>query len=249
MVRVREGRVQLDVDLWHGQKTGMFLDQRENHAAAARYARGRALDAFSYNGGFALQLAAAPKRVLALDASEEAVKGIQRNAALNGIGNIEARAANVFDELRDFERAGERFDTIVLDPPAFAKSRAALTSALSGYKEINLRALKLLRPGGILVTCSCSYHLDEATFGQVVYESGRRRAGGGDGGREADAGARPPGRAGRARDVLPEVPRPAAAAVGVRPRPQPISCFSLVPAGRYVASQMPPMMTAMPEHV
>ncbi len=170
-VRVREGRVQIDVDPWRGQKTGMFLDQRENHAAAAAYARGRALDAFSYNGGFALQLAARAERVIALDASEEAVGAIRRNAALNGIANVEARVANVFDELRDLERAGERFDTIVLDPPAFAKSRASVPSALSGYKEINLRALKLLTPGGILVTCSCSYHLDEAAFGQVVYEA------------------------------------------------------------------------------
>jgi 23S rRNA (cytosine1962-C5)-methyltransferase len=170
-VEVREGPVRYAVDLWHGQKTGLFLDQRENREAAARYAHGRALDCFSYNGGFALRMAPACASVVALDASEPAVERIRENAALNGVSNVEARLGNVFDELREFERAGERFDTIVLDPPAFAKSRPALTKALAGYKEINLRAMKLLSPGGFLVTCSCSYHVDEATFGQVIYES------------------------------------------------------------------------------
>jgi 23S rRNA (cytosine1962-C5)-methyltransferase len=170
-VHVREGPVVFEADLWHGQKTGLFLDQRENREAAARHAHGRALDGFSYNGGFALRIAGACRSVLALDASEAAVDRIRANAALNGATNVEARVANVFDELRDLERAGERFDTIVLDPPAFAKSRPALPKALAGYKEINLRALKLLAPGGVLVTCSCSYHVDEATFGQVVHEA------------------------------------------------------------------------------
>jgi 23S rRNA (cytosine1962-C5)-methyltransferase len=170
-VRVREGEVEHDADLWHGQKTGLFLDQRENHAAAAAYARGRALDAFSYNGGFALPLARRCEQVLALDVSGDAVAALERNATLNGLANVEARAVNVFDELRELDRAGERFDTIVLDPPAFAKSRAVVPRALAGYKEINLRALKLLRPGGVLVTCTCSYHVDEATFGQVLYEA------------------------------------------------------------------------------
>ncbi len=171
VVHVREGRVQYAADLWRGQKTGLFLDQRENREAAARYARGRALDAFSYNGGFALHMAPACASVLALDASEEAVARVAANAAANGAANVEARVANVFDELRELERAGERFDTIVLDPPAFAKSRPSLPKALSGYKEINLRALKLLRPGGVLVSCTCSYHVDEATFGHVLYEA------------------------------------------------------------------------------
>jgi 23S rRNA (cytosine1962-C5)-methyltransferase len=170
-VQVREGPVTYEADLWHGQKTGLFLDQRENREAAARYAHGRALDCFSYNGGFALRLAGACDSVLALDASEAAVDRIRANVALNGVANVEARVSNVFDELRELERAGDRFDTIVLDPPAFAKSRPALPKALAGYKEINLRALKLLSPGGVLVTCSCSYHVDEATFGQVVYEA------------------------------------------------------------------------------
>jgi 23S rRNA (cytosine1962-C5)-methyltransferase len=170
-VRVREGQVQYDADLWRGQKTGLFLDQRENREAAAAYAHGRALDAFSYNGGFALRIAPACESVLALDASAEAVTRIRENAALNGAANVEAREANVFDELRELERSGAGFDTIVLDPPAFAKSRASLPKALAGYKEINLRALKLLDPGGVLVTCTCSYHVDEATFGQVLYEA------------------------------------------------------------------------------
>jgi 23S rRNA (cytosine1962-C5)-methyltransferase len=170
-VTVREGPVEFLADLWRGQKTGLFLDQRENREAAARYARGRALDAFTYNGGFALRMAPACDSVLALDASEEAVSRVRENARANGASNVEARVANVFDELRELERGGERFDTIVLDPPAFAKSRAALPKALSGYKEINLRALKLLAPGGTLVTCTCSYHVDEATFGHVLYEA------------------------------------------------------------------------------
>jgi 23S rRNA (cytosine1962-C5)-methyltransferase len=170
-VQVREGPVVVEADLWHGQKTGLFLDQRENRDAAAGYAHGRALDCFSYNGGFALRLAPACVSVLALDASEAAVERIRGNAGLNSVVNVEARVGNVFDELRELERAGERFDTIVLDPPAFAKSRPALQKALAGYKEINLRALKLLQPGGVLVTCSCSYHVDEATFGGVIHEA------------------------------------------------------------------------------
>ena len=165
---VRDGPIVYSVDPYQGQKTGLFLDQRENRLAAARYARGRLLDAFSYHGGFALTLAAACEEVLAIDISEDAVARIRENAARNGITNIEARAMNVFDELRELERRGERFDTIVLDPPAFAKSRAALPKALTGYKEINLRALKILRPGGFLITCTCSYNVSEADFAEVL---------------------------------------------------------------------------------
>jgi 23S rRNA (cytosine1962-C5)-methyltransferase len=168
LVDVREGGVSYEADLYRGQKTGLFLDQRENRAAAARYARGRLLDAFSYNGGFALALASSCDEVLAIDISETAVERIRANASRNGLANIEARAMNVFDELRELERRGEAFDTIVLDPPAFAKSKAALPKALSGYKEINLRALKLLRPGGFLITCSCSYNVSEAAFAEVL---------------------------------------------------------------------------------
>jgi 23S rRNA (cytosine1962-C5)-methyltransferase len=167
-VEVREGRVTYEADLFHGQKTGLFLDQRENRVAAARYARGRLLDAFSYNGGFALELAPACDEVLAIDISEAAVLRIRENAQRNGFHHVEARAMNVFDELRELERRGAVFDTIVLDPPAFAKNKAALAKALSGYKEINLRALKLLRPGGFLITCSCSYNVSEADFAEVI---------------------------------------------------------------------------------
>lgn len=170
-VHVREGRIDHEVDLWHGQKTGLFLDQRENRVAARAYARGRMLDCFSYHGAFALQLADRCDSVTALEVSEEAVGHIRRNAGRNGVANIEARLANVFDALRQFERDRERFDTIVLDPPAFAKSKDAVGKAWAGYKEINLRAMKLLNPGGILVTCTCSYHIDEASFGQIVYEA------------------------------------------------------------------------------
>ena len=167
-IEVREGRVSYEVDPYRGQKTGLFLDQRENREAAARYARGRLLDAFSYNGGFGLALAPLCDRVLAVDISEEAVARIGANAARNELKNVEARAMNVFDELRELERGGERFDTIVLDPPAFAKNKAAVPKALSGYKEINLRALKLLEPGGCLITCTCSYNVREADFADLL---------------------------------------------------------------------------------
>ncbi len=170
-VEVRDGRVRYEADLFAGQKTGLFLDQRENREAAARYAHGRLLDCFSYHGGFALALAPHCTETIAIDSSEDAVEHIRANAARNGITHVDARALNVFDELREFDRGDERFDTIVLDPPAFAKNRAALPNALAGYKEINLRALRLLAPGGILVTCTCSHHVDEATFGEVVYSA------------------------------------------------------------------------------
>ncbi|MBM3777124.1 MAG: class I SAM-dependent rRNA methyltransferase [Acidimicrobiia bacterium] len=167
-VVVSDGTLEYDVDLHKGQKTGLFLDQRENRVAAAGYARGRALDAFSYHGGFALRLAGACDEVEALDISAEAAVRIGANAARNGIANVRAREVNVFDELRRLEKAGERYDTIVLDPPAFAKNKAAVEAALAGYKEINLRAMRLLRPGGVLVTCSCSYNVDEPTFQAVL---------------------------------------------------------------------------------
>jgi 23S rRNA (cytosine1962-C5)-methyltransferase len=167
-IDVREGAINYQVDPWRGQKTGLFLDQRENREAARRYARGRLLDAFSYNGGFALALASRCDAVLAVDISEDAVARIRENAARNGLTNVEGRTMNVFDELRELERTGARFDTIVLDPPAFAKNKASVRKALSGYKEINLRALKLLEPGGFLVTCSCSYNVGEDLFVDVV---------------------------------------------------------------------------------
>jgi 23S rRNA (cytosine1962-C5)-methyltransferase len=171
VVQVREGAIEYRVDLWHGQKTGLFLDQRENRMAAAGYARGRLLDCFSYNGAFALALARHCTEVLAVDASAEAVARIAENAAANGLANVSAREANVFDELRHFEQTGVRFNTIVLDPPAFAKNKTAVDKALAGYKDINLRALRILEPGGVLVTCSCSYNVDEPLFLQVLAEA------------------------------------------------------------------------------
>jgi 23S rRNA (cytosine1962-C5)-methyltransferase len=170
-LEVREGAVRYQVDPWKGQKTGLFLDQRENREAAARYARGRLLDAFSYNGGFALSLAKLCDSVLAVDISADAVARIRENAARNGIANVEVREMNVFDELRELERTGARFETIVLDPPAFAKNKGAIRKAMSGYKEINLRALKLLTPGGFLLTSSCSYNVSEEMFLDVVSDA------------------------------------------------------------------------------
>jgi len=172
-VDIREGRFRMRTDLRHGQKTGLFLDQRENHQAAARYARGRALDAVTYHGGFALALAGTAETVLALDSSAAAVAAARANVHRNAVSNVELREVNVFDELRELEIARERFDTVVLDPPAFAKNRASLRRGLAGYKEINLRALKLLEPGGILLSCSCSYHVSEALLMDVIAEAAR----------------------------------------------------------------------------
>jgi 23S rRNA (cytosine1962-C5)-methyltransferase len=147
-----------------GQKTGAFLDQREHHVLMGRLARGRALDVFCYHGLFALHMAARAEQVLGVDSSAAALAAAERNRGLNGRSNVSWLEANAFDVLRDLERAGERFDTIVLDPPAFAKDRAAVPAALRGYKEVNLRALKLLAPGGVLLTASCSFHVRRAQF-------------------------------------------------------------------------------------
>ena len=170
-VVVREGPVEYDADLRRGQKTGLFLDQRENRDAAARYARGRLLDCFSYTGGFALRLARQCPDAEAIDISADAVARIRSNAVRNGVPHLQAREANVFDELRRLERAGERYDTIVLDPPAFAKNKASVPNALAGYKDINLRAMRLLAPGGYLVTCSCSYNINEDLFAEMIREA------------------------------------------------------------------------------
>lgn len=155
-----------------GQKTGSFLDQRENRLAAREAARttkrGKSLDCFTFNGAFALHLADVSSQVIGIDISGEAVVAARRNAEINDIRNVEFQEANVFDALRDMESSGERFDTIVLDPPAFAKNRASLKSALRGYKEINLRALKLLNPGGVLISCTCSYHVSEELFVEII---------------------------------------------------------------------------------
>ena len=164
--------IKFHYDALAGQKTGSFLDQRENYAAAAQYARGEALDVFCYHGGFALHLAPHCSRVTGVDSSRPALEVADRNAALNGC-EIEWLEANAFDLLRDYAAAGHQYDTIVLDPPAFAKSKRNLETALRGYKELNLRALRMLRPGGTLVTCSCSYHVSAAQFIEVIVDSAR----------------------------------------------------------------------------
>jgi 23S rRNA (cytosine1962-C5)-methyltransferase len=165
---------------WHGQKTGAFLDQRENRALVGRHTRagGRALDLFTYHGSFALHVARHAKNVTAVDQSAEALARAAENARLNNLENIEWREANTFDLLREYERRGERFDTIVLDPPAFAKTKASLPRAVAGYKEINLRAMKILAPDGVLFTSSCSYHVSRDIFNTMLADaacdSGRR---------------------------------------------------------------------------
>jgi len=152
-----------------GQKTGAFLDQRENYAAAAAYAHGDALDVFCYQGGFALHLARVCPQVTAVDSSRPALEQAEQNASLNpGLPEIEWVEANAFDLLKDYAAAGRQYDTIVLDPPAFARSRRSLQTAMRGYKELNLRALKMLRPAGGLVTCSCSYHVSEGEFVEML---------------------------------------------------------------------------------
>jgi 23S rRNA (cytosine1962-C5)-methyltransferase len=155
-----------------GQKTGAFLDQRENYAAAAQYARGEALDAFCYQGGFALHLARVCSQVTAVDSSRPALEIAEQNEKLNpefmGGREIEWIEANAFDLLKDYQVGGRQYDTIVLDPPAFAKSKRSVPTALRGYKELNLRALKMLRPGGVLVTCSCSFHVAEEEFLEML---------------------------------------------------------------------------------
>jgi 23S rRNA (cytosine1962-C5)-methyltransferase len=164
--------VRFHYDGLHGQKTGAFLDQRENYAAAAQYARGEALDVFCYQGGFALHLAEHCASVTGVDSSREALEVAEQNAALNE-REIEWMEANAFDLLRDYASGGRQYDSIVLDPPAFAKSRQNLDTALRGYKELNLRALKMLRPGGTLVTCSCSYHVSSGALLEVLSEAAR----------------------------------------------------------------------------
>jgi 23S rRNA (cytosine1962-C5)-methyltransferase len=147
------------------------LDQRENRIAARALAHGRGLDCFTFNGAFALHLATRCESVVGIDISAEAIQTARRNADLNNTTNVEFREANVFDALREMEVAGERFDTIVLDPPAFAKNRASIKPAARGYKEINLRAIKLLNPGGVLITCTCSYHMPEEMFLRILGEA------------------------------------------------------------------------------
>jgi 23S rRNA (cytosine1962-C5)-methyltransferase len=168
---VRMNGLAFRADLLEGQKTGIFLDQRENYVAAAQYAKGKALDGFACTGGFALHLAAKCESVEAVESSAAALAAAEVNRLANGISNVEFREADVFEVLAGYASARREFSTVVLDPPAFAKSRRNLDAAARGYKEINLRALRLLGPGGILVTCSCSHHLSEAMLLEIVAEA------------------------------------------------------------------------------
>ena len=166
--RYHEGEVALEVDLLADHKTGGYLDQAENHLRAGELARGEALDAFCYHGGFSLQLARRAERVLAIDQDSAAVQRTRENAERNGLRNVEVRAGNAVEALRSFDKEGRKFDTIVLDPPAFAKRKEGLEGALRAYREINYRAVRLLQPGGLLVTCSCSGRVTSELFGEVV---------------------------------------------------------------------------------
>lgn len=168
VVTYREGHVVMEVDLLHGQKTGAFLDQRDNHVRAADYGTGEALDCFSYAGAFALQLALKATKVTAVEISESACAQITKNAERNKFTNVETVCANAFDYLRDTLDEGKRFDTVVLDPPSFAKNKDAIAAATRGYKEINLRAMQLLNPGGTLITASCTHHIDETKFEEML---------------------------------------------------------------------------------
>jgi len=171
-VTVQMNGLTLRADLLRGQKTGIYLDQRENYRAAAQYAAGgRALDCFTSTGGFALHLAAKCESVEAVDSSAAALATAQANADANGIANVQFREADVFELLAGHVSTHRQFSLVVLDPPAFAKSRRNLEAAVTGYKEINLRALRLLGPGGILVTCSCSHHVSEATFLELIAQA------------------------------------------------------------------------------
>ena len=170
-IEINQHGVRFVVSPLGGQKTGAFLDQRENYSAAKQVAHGLALDCFTFNGGFALHLAGRCDHVIGIDISGDAVASAEKNARLNGAANVTFQTANVFDALRELGAAGKVFDTIVLDPPAFTKSRATVKSGARGYKDINLRALKLINPGGVLITCSCSYHMSEELFLEVIADA------------------------------------------------------------------------------
>ena len=170
-VDIRMNGLRWHADLVGGQKTGIYLDQRENYLAAARYARGNALDCFTSTGGFALHLARSCEHVEAIDSSEHAIKSAESNRDLNGITNVSFREADVFDVLTGYAASRRKFDTVVLDPPAFTKSRQQIEGAARGYKEINQRALRLLDSGGVLVTCSCSHHFSEPMLLETLAEA------------------------------------------------------------------------------
>jgi len=167
----KENGIAFAYDLAKGQKTGAFLDQRENHQAARRYASGEVLDCFSYQGSFALTIAEKCEHVEVIDMAPAAIESGRRNQQLNSISNVHFREGNTFDLLKEYDQADRQFQMVILDPPAFAKNRDSVEAAQRGYKEINLRALKILKPGGFLLTCSCSYHIPEALFLQIVAEA------------------------------------------------------------------------------
>lgn len=166
-----ENGIKFAISLAKGQKTGSFLDQRENHAASRQYVSGEVLDCFSYQGGFALTVADRCQHVEAVEMAPAAIEAAKRNQQLNSVANVSFREGNTFDILKQHGEDGHRFQAVILDPPAFAKNRDSTAAAHRGYKEINLRALKLLQPGGFLITCSCSYHISEALFLQIIAEA------------------------------------------------------------------------------
>jgi 23S rRNA (cytosine1962-C5)-methyltransferase len=178
LVEVHEAGIRFLAAPWDGQKTGAFLDQRDNRLLVGERTHGRALDCFAYHGSFALHMAARADEVTAIDSSRPALARALENAALNGFENVRTKEGDAFDVLRDEFKAGERYDTIVVDPPAFAKTRGSLQGALRGYKDINLQAMKLLAPNGVLFSASCSHHLSKAMFLEMLQEaaadSGRR---------------------------------------------------------------------------
>ncbi len=171
-VPIRINGLLSEADLVGGQKTGVFLDQRENYLAARCYAKGRVLDCFTGTGGFALHLASVCETVEAIDSSAVALETARANATLNSLANIAFRQAEILDYLPHLASARTTFDMVVVDPPAFAKSRSALEGAGRGYKEINLRALQLLDHGGILLSCSCSHHMSEAHLLEIIASAG-----------------------------------------------------------------------------
>jgi len=170
-IAAKENGITFLYALEKGQKTGSFLDQRENHAVARRYCHGDVLDCFSYQGGFALTIADCCQSVEAVEMAPAAIQAATRNRERNALSNVTFREGNAFDILKEYDEAGRRFQAVILDPPAFAKNRDSLAAAHRGYKEINLRALKILKPGGYLLTCSCSYHISEALFLQIAAEA------------------------------------------------------------------------------
>lgn len=172
-VEVQEGNLRYLVNVLEGQKTGLFLDQRENRLYARNLSKGRVLDAFAYQGGFSLQTASSAQEVLAIEDSESAVTHLKENLVLNRISNVKVEKNNAFDRLKELEKSKEQFDLVILDPPAFAKSRLDVGDAWRGYREINLRALRILKPAGTLISCSCSYQISDEIFTEILREASR----------------------------------------------------------------------------